>query len=290
MSLAESGESSGSVSLRSLLEGGPIEPGRSELDVPDVSRLVVRGGWPLHLGMAEPDAAQASTDYLASVAEADLARLDSARRDPRRAERLLQALARNTAKELVVERLSREVDGPDGPLARSTVYDYLTDLRRLMVLEEQPAWAPHLRSRAVLRSKPRVHLADPSLAAAALGADAARLMADLNTFGLLFESLAVRDLRAYAEPLDARVSHYRDSDGLEVDAIVQRRDGVFGAFEVKLGTGQVDAAAANLLRFATKLDVVRTGMPAVLAVITASGYAYVRPDGVAVVPIGLLGP
>ncbi|MEU2198744.1 DUF4143 domain-containing protein [Isoptericola sp. NPDC019482] len=290
MSLAESGESSGEVSLGNLMDGGAVTPGRSGLTVPDLARLVVRGGWPLHLGMDERDAARASSDYLTSVATDDLGRLDSARRDPARAERLLHGLARNTAMELVVDRLTREVDGPDGALARTTVYDYLVDLRRLLVLEEQPAWTPHLRSRARLRSRPRVHLADPSLAAAALRADAGRLLADLNTFGLLFESMVVRDLRVYSDVMDARVAHYRDSDNLEIDAVVQRRDGVFGAFEVKLGAGQVDAAAAALLRFAAKIDADRTGTPVVLAVITGSEYAYTRPDGVAVVPLGMLGP
>jgi predicted AAA+ superfamily ATPase len=204
MSLAESGDSAGSVSLAAALDAGVIEPGRSDLEVPDVARLLIRGGWPLHLTMAESDAAQAASDYLASVADSDLVRLDSTRRDPVRAGRLLQALARNTATELVVERLTKEIDGPEGPLARTTVYDYLTDLRRLMVLEEQPAWSPHLRSRARLRSKPRIHLADPSLAAAALGADSRGLLADLNTFGLLFESMVVRDLRVYAEARSMR--------------------------------------------------------------------------------------
>ncbi|MFV2145679.1 ATP-binding protein [Isoptericola sp. G70] len=289
MSLAESGESSGAMSLRALLDGDPPIPGRSDLSVPDLARLVVRGGWPLHLSMDEVAAAQASSDYLASIADTDLGRLDTSRRDPARAGRLLHALARNTAMELVVDRLTREVDGPDGAMARTTVYDYLADLRRLMVLQEQPAWSPRLRSRARLRTRPRVHLVDPSLAAAAWQADADRLLADLNTFGLLFESLVVRDLRAYADALDARVFHYRDSDNLEIDAVVQRRDGVFGAFEVKLGAGQVDAAAAALLRFAAKLDAEHTGGPAVLGVITGSEYGYVRPDGVVVVPLGMLG-
>ncbi|MEG3616439.1 DUF4143 domain-containing protein [Isoptericola haloaureus] len=290
MSLAESGESTASTSLAALLDGEAVPPGSSQIAVADLAQLIVRGGWPLHLGMADDAAAQAAVDYLASIAQDDLSRLDSARRDPSRASRVLHALARHTAGELVVERLTREIDGPDGPLARTTVYDYLRDLRRLLVLEDQPAWAPHLRSRARLRSRSRVHLVDPSLAAAALGADADGLRSDLRSLGLLFESLVVRDLRCYADSIDATVSHYRDSDDLEVDAVVQRRDGAFAAFEVKLGQSQVEEAATNLLRLARKLDVERTGRPAALVVVTGAGYAYQRPDGVAVVPIGTLGP
>ena len=159
-----------------------------------------------------------------------------------------------------------------------------------MILEVQPAWGTHLRSRARLRERPRTHLVDPSLAAAALDASPTRLVRDLNTFGLLFESLAVRDARTYADALDGSVYHYRDSDDLEVDLIIETRDGTWGAFEVKLGPGQVDRAATTLLRFAAKVDTDKVGAPAVLGVITASGYGYTRPDGVVVIPIGAFGP
>jgi uncharacterized protein len=159
-----------------------------------------------------------------------------------------------------------------------------------MVLEEQPPWATHLRSRATLRRAPRTHLVDPSLAAAALGAGPARLLADLNTLGLLFESLVVRDCRVHAEPLDATIYHYRDSDDLEVDVIVQTRGGVWGALEVKLGQGQIAQAAQNLLAFAAKIDTAKVGAPGVLGVVTATGYGYTRDDGIVVIPIGALGP
>ncbi len=160
-----------------------------------------------------------------------------------------------------------------------------------MVLEEQPPWSTHLRSRATLRNASRTHLIDPSLAAAAVAAGPNRLLGDVNYLGLLFESLAVRDCRIYATPLDATVHHYRDSDALEVDIVVQARDGGWGAFEVKLGGERlIEEAAAGLLKFAQKVDTGKVGEPAVLGIITANGYGYTRPDGVVIVPIGALGP
>jgi predicted AAA+ superfamily ATPase len=160
----------------------------------------------------------------------------------------------------------------------------------LMVLEDQPAWSPHLRSRAVLRSSPRRHFVDPSLAAAALGAGPEALRRDLELLGLLFESLVVRDLRVLCQPLGGEIRHYRDHYGNEVDAIVQLSDGRWGAVEIKLGLGAVDAAASGLHRMVTNLDLERIGEPAFLAVVTATGFAYRRDDGVDVIPVGALCP
>lgn len=289
MSLAESGESTGAVSLTALMAGERPSSPASSLTVPDVAELVIRGGWPLNLTLPTAAAARANADYLTGIAEVDLARL-GVRRDPRLAIRLLLALARNTAMEQKVARLTAEASAEGDPVARTTAYDYLAALGRLLVIEEQPAWSTHLRSRAQLRNAPRTHLVDPSLAAAALRAGPERLLADLNTFGLLFESLAVRDLRVYGAPLDAAVHHYRDSYDTEVDIILQAADGAWGAFEVKLGTDDEDAWAAKLLKFAADVDTSKVGEPAVLAIITATGYGYTRPDGVVVVPIGALGP
>jgi predicted AAA+ superfamily ATPase len=292
MSLFESGESTGEISLAALLRGERPAVGPSSLTVPDVADLIVRGGWPLNLRLSVADAAQANADYLRNIAEVDIGRVEQTRRDPVTAQRVLQALARNTAMEQKIARIANEVAGHvlDTPLARSTLYDYLPPLQRLMILEEQPPWSTHLRSRATLRTSPRTHLVDPSLAAAALGAGPARLLSDLNTLGLLFESLVVRDCRVYADLLDAVVHHYRDSDDREVDIIVQTRSGPWGALEVKLGSGQVDEAAKNLLEFSNKVDASKVGAPAVLGVVTSTGYGYTRPDGVVVVPIGHLGP
>ena len=203
---------------------------------------------------------------------------------------LLASLARNVATEVSASVLAADAGGAEGPLSRNTVADYLDVLERLMILESQPAWAPHLRSKAILRSSHKRHFVDPSLAVAALGARPERLLRDIELLGLLFESLVVRDLRVLAQPLDGRVSHYRDNTGLEVDAIVQLADGRWAAFEVKLGIGAVDQAAASLLKFAGIVDTTKSGEPAALAVITSTGYGYTRPDGVAVIPIGALGP
>ena len=290
MSLYESGESTGAMSLAALL-AGERPTADTSLDVPDIAELVVRGGWPLNLRLPIEAAAQSNADYLRSITEVDITRMDGVRRNPALVQRLLQALARNVAMEQKVTRLAAEVEGEVGTIARTTVYAFLDALRRLMVLEEQPPWSTHLRSRATLRTAPRTHLVDPSLAAAANAAGPNRLLGDLNYLGLLFESLAVRDCRIYAVPLDAAVHHYRDSDGLEVDIIIQTRDGGWGAFEVKLGGEQaIEVAAAGLLKFADKVDTTKVGEPAVLGIITASGYGYTRPDGVVITPIGALGP
>src|SRR5690606_31271080 len=170
--------------------------------------------------------------------------------------------------------------------------EYLASLERLMVVEDVPAWAPHLRSRSILRSAAMRHFVDPSLAVAALRATPERLLREINWFGLLFESLAIRDLRIYAQANDAAVRQYRDNTGLEIDAIVETAAGAWGAFEVKLGQAQVDEAAANLRKFAQRVDTSLCGRPATLAVLVGvgTGYGYVRPDGIAVIPIGALGP
>jgi len=167
---------------------------------------------------------------------------------------------------------------------------YLDVLRRLMIIEDQPAWAPHLRTRYVLRSAAKRHFVDPSLAVAALRATPERLLADLNLLGFLFESLVIRDLRIYAQSNDAHVLQYRDSNGLEVDAVVEAADGRWAAFEIKLGPGLVDEGATNLLKFANQIDASKSGDPATLGVIVGVGYGYVREDGVAVIPIGSLRP
>lgn len=294
MSLFESGDSTGTMSLKALLAARRSTAARVDIDVLRIAELIVRGGWPLNLTMSLARAAAANRDYLRSIAEVDLARVAGPRRDPSRVTRFLQALARNTAMEHVVTRLVAETvaDAQDdgASITGPTAYQYQDALTRLMVLELQPAWATHLRSRARLRDKPRTHLIDPSLAAAALDASPAKLTRDLNALGPLFESLVVRDMRVYADAVDASVHHYRDSDNLEVDIIVEARDGTWGAFEVRLGTGQIDAAAANLLKFAHKVDTAKVGEPAVLGVITASGYGLTRPDGVVTIPVGTLGP
>lgn len=290
MSLYELGRATGAISLRDLLDGALPRSTDPGLTVPDLAEQVVIGGWPGNLGRTVPQSMQAARDYLEEIRRVDVARVDGRSRDPGKVGHLLRALARHVATEASITTLSVDAGGADGALARDTVMDYLGALERLMIVEDQPAWAPHLRSRSRVRSAPRRHFVDPSLAAAALRATPARLLQDLNLLGLLFESLVVRDLRIYAQAADATILQYRDNTGLEVDAIVEVADGRWAAFEVKLGQGQVDAAAATLLRFSERVDTRKCGSPAALGVIVGTGYGYRRPDGVAVIPIGALGP
>ncbi|MFM7253923.1 MAG: ATP-binding protein [Ilumatobacteraceae bacterium] len=290
MSLYESGDSTGEMSLTALLDGHRPTARSTDATVSRFAELVVRGGWPLNLTRTIAAAAQANVDYLTTIADVDLPTIDPARRHPRLALRVLQSLARNTGMEYVVSRVARDASTDDSDIARSTVYDYLAPLERLMLLDPLGAWSSHLRSRARLRTSPRVQFCDPSLAVAALRAAPGQLLADMQFFGHLFEALVVRDLRVYASVVDGTVQHYRDSDGLEIDAVVTAGDGRWAALEVKVGSGEIDRAAENLLAFARKADTSRIGDPAALAVVTATGFGYTRPDGVVVIPLAALGP
>jgi uncharacterized protein len=290
MSLFETGRSSGDVSLSELLEGTVSPSADPGLTVADLAKEIAVGGWPGLRGRSVQDGLLAVRDYLEEIARVDVGRVDGTHRDPGRVARLLASLARNIATHAAATTLAEDTGGAEGPLKDDTVREYLAALERLMVVEDQLAWAPHLRSKHRLRTAPKRHFVDPSLAVAALRATPDRLLGDLNLLGFLFESLVVRDLRVYAQAADARVSQYRDSGGLEVDAIVEAGDGRWMAFEVKLGQGQIDDAAASLTRFAARIDTARCGSPALLGVIVATGYGYRREDGVAVIPIGALGP
>ena len=292
MSSFETGRSTGAVSVAALLDGAPPRSPAIESTVRDLADIVSVGGWPGHaaLALSRTQALQANRDYLDDVRRVDVARVDGARRDPEKVGRLLRSFARNVATHATVATLATDAGGPDAALKDHTAQAYLAALERLMIIEDQPAWTPHLRSRARLRHRPKRHFVDPSLAVAALRATPDRLLADLELFGLLFESLVVRDLRAYAQAADAEVLQYRDNTGLEVDAIVQVGDGRWAAFEIKLGARRVDDAARSLLKFAARVDPEAGRAPAALAVIVAQGYAYVRDDGVGVIPLGALGP
>jgi hypothetical protein len=291
MSLFESGDGTGTVSLASLMSGGSARSVEAKLTVPDLAKLIVRGGWPAQMGVKLDAAAQAARVYVAQTSRVDVSRIDGARRDPVKVERLLASLARNTATEVSNSTLAKEASSGAEGMSRVTLTDYLDVLTRLMVIEDQPAWAPHLRSATPLRQAPKRHFVDPSLAVAALAAGPEFLERDLNFLGLLFESLVIRDLRVLSQSLEGNVFHYRDKKGLEVDAVVQLSDGRWGAFEVKLGGERlIEEGAASLLRFVDGIDTAKTVAPAVLCVICMSGYGYVREDGVAVVPIRSLAP
>ena len=290
MSLFEFGRATGRVSLSVVLAGGPVRSPEAKFTAREIAELVCMGGWPGHLRASTAEALRANGDYLAEIRRVDIRRVDGVRRDPERVDRLLQSLARNAATCASLATIAADVKGSDPPLTDRTVRSYLAALEGVMIVENQPPWAPRLRSRSRLRSSPKRHFVDPSLAVAALRADPEYLIRDITWFGFLFESMVVRDLRVYAQAMDARVYHYRDNTGLEVDAIVDAGLGRWAAFEVKLGTSRIDAAAKALLKFADRVDTDRCGQPAALGVIVHSGYGYTRPDGVSVIPIGALGP
>ena len=290
LSLYECGRSSGEISLRRLLDGAEQRAPRSETSVAEIAEVVCAGGWPGHAGKALPGVLRVNRGYLDDIRRTDVSRASGKTRDPVKVGRLLRSLARNIATPAALSKLAVEVGENDRALKIDTVAEYLDALERLMVVENQPAWAPHLRSRTTLRRTPVRHFVDPSLAVAALRATPARLTADLEFLGLLFESLVVRDLRVHAQAADAQVFHYRERDGLEVDAVVEAADGRWAAFEIKLGERWVDDGARSLRRLARRMAHSDHDQPSALAVIVPSGYGYVKPGDVGVIPIGALGP
>lgn len=287
MTLVESGQSTGEVTLGAALEGEAISAAKPAANFEDIVEFAVIGGWP---GLADLRASAAQenlTAYLDEIARTDVSRVDRARRDPAGVSALIRSLARNVSSEAGYSTLANDAD-----LDRATVKAYLEALDRLFVTERTPAWQPRLMSRVPLRQAPKRFFVDPSLAVAALETGAGRLRSEVSYFGLVFENLVMRDLLVYAEANGCTVHHYRDKSGLEADAIIQRRsDGRWIAVEVKLGgTDAVDHAAASLLRLQAIVDTSRIGPPAKLLVITATGYGYERTDGVAVAPITALAP
>jgi uncharacterized protein len=290
MSLHESGHSTGRISLAALLSGESIRSPDPGLSVREIADRIVAGGWPGLIDQPADTARIAVRAYVDEVRRTDIQRVDGVAHDPDRVLQLMRSLARNVSTMVSISTISQDLAGRERPIAEETAYIYYRALERLMVIEDQPAWAPHLRSRSRIRSTPRRHFVDPSLAAAALRLTPKRLLGDLNLMGFLFESLVVRDLRIHAQALDAQVLHYKDNTDLEIDAIVETADGSWGAFEVKLGIGMVEDAATSLLKFRDRVDTSKSGPPAVLGVITATGLGYTRDDGVTVIPIGSLSP
>lgn len=285
LTLSESGLSSGEVSFSSLMAGDPVEAGASPLGLGDVIEEVCHGGWPANRGQSWSAAQANIADYCAEIANGDIRTVDGVRRDPNRVRLLMQTLARHTATQARLTTLAA-----DAGMSDETVASYLNALERLMVVEPLTSWSPVLRARSRIRTTSKHHFVDPAMSAALLNAAPDELSRDLKTFGFLFESLVVRDLRVYAQPLRASVHHYLDSANLEVDAIIDGGYKRWGAVEVKLGGSSdvIQKAAENLLSFAAKVDTQSAGEPAFLAIVTAEGYAYTRPDGVCVIPIGVL--
>lgn len=290
MSLFEAEHSSGEISLRRLLDGNPERSERSRLEIGKLAEIVCAGGWPGHVGRPLPRRLRMNRDYLNEIRRVDISRVSGANRDPVKVGRLLRSLARNVATPAAISTLVKDVRGSGTTMKTDTAAKYLEALERLMIVEDLPAWQPHLSSRTTLRTTPVRHLADPSLAVAALRATPVRLMEDLEYFGLLFESMVVRDLRVYAQTLEAEVFHYREKGGLEADIIVEADDGRWAAFEVKLGDRWVEEGAATLRRVADRMKRGGRGEPAALAVILPNGYGHVRPGEVGIIPVGALGP
>ena len=288
MSLFEKDWSTGEVSLAALMKGDSPSSDSVEFDIKDLAEKITLGGWPGLIGEKASDGLQFVKDYMAMIAEVDISRVSGKRRDPDKVKRLLQSLARNISTEVTLSALAKDTEGSDDDLDDETVSDYLAALERLLTVDNLPAWNTHIRSSDTLRKAPKRHFADPSLAVGALGLSIEKLTTDLNYLGLLFESLVTRDLRIYADANGGKVFHYRDSRGLEVDVIVEYADGTWGAFEIKLGIGLADEAAAHLLTFAEKIDTDKTTPPTHLTIITGNGFAHRRQDGVNVVPISTL--
>ena len=288
MSLEESGVSSCEVHLADLFLGQREVEGASSVSIEEYAELICAGGWPAPIAQGVRDFGIAA-DYLDALCESDISEASGSTRDPTRARALLRSISRNSAQEASIATLLADVEDVGVGMSEPTLRVYLAALRRLFVIEDVPAWAPTLRSKVPLRSSSTWHLCDPSLAAAALDTSPEGLLSDLVTMGYLFESLCVRDLRVYLRSMGGGVFHYRDKNGLEADAIARLNDGRWGAIEVKLG-GQrrIDEGARHLLALSDKVDHSKSGAPAFLMVLTGGQYAYTRPDGVHVVPLGCL--
>ena len=289
MSLFESGDSTGAVGLKRLFDGTVEVAERSKLDYRGIARVLVRGGWPTSIGLEEQDARDAVESYCDAVLRTDINLPGGRRRDPQRMRAILRSLSRNISTSTSVRTILEGIGGGD-TMSPTTLVDYIGTLKSIHVVEDLPAWLPKLRSKTAIRQADTRHLTDPAIAAFFLGAGSHDLEMDPNTFGLLFESLAVRDVRVYSQDIGGDVYHYRDGDGLEADIVVHLHDGRWCAMEVRLGSMDVDKAAKNLLRLSNKVDGASLGAPAFLAVITGTEYAYRREDGVYVIPLGCLGP
>ena len=291
MSLYESGESTGEVSLKDLFEGKEKIQGINKLDLEKIAFLVCRGGWPRSIYMEEEIALEKAFDYYKAVVETDISKVDNISKNPERVKKLMRAYARNMGSQASNETIKSDMIANDSQaLDTDTVLLYVNALKKIFVVEESPAWNPNLRSKTAIRTSDTRYFIDPSIAVAALGIGPKDLMNDLNTFGLLFETLCIRDLRVYAESLNGDLYHYRDSSDLECDAVIHLRDGSYGLIEIKLGGDSlINEGAKNLKKLESRIDVEKMKNPSFLMVLTAIGkYAYKREDGVYVIPIGCL--
>ena len=291
MSLFESGESSGSVSLLDLFNGSTIEPQLNKLNLEDIAFLTCRGGWPQSTFLEGDLALDQAFDYVDAVTGIDIQRVDDVKRSSERARLLLRSYARNIAQQVSYATIKADMMSNDAKsLDEDTVADYIKALKQLFVVEDLEAWNPNIRSKSAIRTSDTRHFVDPSIGTAALGLGPTDLINDLNSFGLFFEDLAVRDLRVFAEALDGRLYHYRDSSGLECDTVLHRRNGTYALIEVKLGGEKlIEEGVEALQALAKTIDTSKMPAPSFMMVLTAVGrYALQRKDGVFIVPIGCL--
>ena len=291
MSLWESGESNGKISLADLFEGNTFEPFDYSMDVNTLAFQICRGGWPQSTFMEGQVALDQACDYYETIYKVDIHRVDKVRRNSERTRLLLKSYARNTGSATSFSKMSADIkENDNADISYETISDYIDALKKLFVLEDMPAWNPNLRSKSAIQSSDTRYFIDPSIATSALSLGPEDLINDMSTFGLFFESMAVRDLRTYADALNGDLFHFRDSSGLECDAVLHRRNGEYGLIEIKLGgNNNIEKGAETLKHLAEVIDTDKMKAPAFLMVLIGVGqYAYRRPDGVFVVPIGCL--
>lgn len=290
MTWQELGYSSGKVKLSDILMGAVNDYYEPAISLDFIVERLCIGGWPTLIDMELKNALYLNRGYIDLLCEVDMSQVSGVKRNPFKVRSLLRSLSRNISTLVDNKTLEKDVKiNEKNELSRNTLSDYLDALSKLMILYEQPAFNPHIRSSASLRKSPKRHLCDPSLAVAVLGLDKESLLRDIKYTGFLFESLAIHELNVYAKANDATVYHYHDSYGYEVDAIVQKRNGDYAAFEIKLGVGFIDEAAENLKKFAANIDTTKMELPNSLNIITGTGMSYRRPDGINVISLATLG-
>ena len=290
MSLYESMESNGSVSLKALFDGETEIDNFSTLTIEQIAFAIVRGGWPASIGESEKIALRHAIDYVEAIINADVSRVDGIEKNPVRVRALLRSLSRNISTLATIRTIHDDIamGDADESISEKTISQYLGALDRIFVTENLPAWNPALRSKTAIRTSPKRQFVDPSIAAAVMRLTPTRLLEDFNYFGFLFESLCDRDLRIYAEAIDGQVFHYRDGSGLEADAVIALNDGRWAAVEVKLGSKEIEDAAVHLLELKNKVNTEKMREPSFLMILTGTEIAYRREDGVYVVPLGCL--
>jgi predicted AAA+ superfamily ATPase len=288
MSLYESKESSGAVSLADLFDGKHEIEGKSDLSIEQIAFALCRGGFPATINKSDATALRMAVDYVEAIINQDISRVDGVEKNPARVRLLLRSLARNIATMTSVQTILDDVESTETGISDKTFAVYYNALRRIFVVEDMPAWSPSLRSKTAIRTSPKRHFVDPSIATAAMRINPAAVLQDFEYFGFLFEALCARDVRVYTQRNDGDVFHYHDKSGLEADMIVQLHDGRWGAVEVKLGNRQIEQAADNLLKLKEKVNTDKMRNPSFLLVLTGGQFAYRRKDGVLVVPIGCL--